>query len=253
MVPFPYRERDATFGDVDGRNGAPRGEFVSTRQLFTSGASLYLGTSPLWLLHSDQLTNFAALVEALEGRSPACDLSLARPVTPCILPPQRPFLFPSSTEAVWVRQALDALNPGHLPNPSHEPFTEADRNASESYSDTTMLGDALTDVLRFYDTTQFEKLDRVAISRAAEQLGAMFHAFRLYEGRADLQRFRTPMLSLGDGLLLAVPDQGYFQLGTPTLDTLSKLQALDLTGSLGVDRQNCSDSLFTFKDVVTPE
>ena len=72
-VPFPYRERDATFGDVDGRDGAPRGEFVSTRQLFASGASLYLGTSPLWLLHRDDLPNYAALVEALEGRSPACD------------------------------------------------------------------------------------------------------------------------------------------------------------------------------------
>jgi hypothetical protein len=174
-------------------------------------------------------------------------------VTPCILPPQRPFLFPSNTEAVWVRQALDALNPGHLPNPGHQPGSSADRNASEIYSDTIMIGDALTDILRFYDTTQFEGLDRKALGRAAEQLGALFHAFRLYQGRADLQRLRTPMLPLGDGLFLAVPDQGYFQLGTPTPNTLSKLQALDLTGSLGVDRQNCSDSLFTFNDVVITE
>ena len=121
------------------------------------------------------------------------------------------------------------------------------------YSDATMLGDALADALRFYDTTEFGGLDQGALGRAAEQLGALFHAFRLYEGRADLQRLRTPMLDLSDGLFLAVPDQGYLQLGTPTLDTLSKLQALDLTGALSVDRQSCSDSLFTFKDVVITE
>jgi hypothetical protein len=246
-VPFPYGERDAAFGEVAGRDGAPRGEFVSTRQMFTSGASLYLGTSPLWLLHRDELPNFPALVAALEGRTPACDLSSARPATPCILPPQKPFLFPSNIAAMWVRQALNSLNPGH------QPGSMADRNISEMYVDTSLLGDVLADVLRFYDTTRLDGLDRAALGHAGEQLGAVFHAFRLYAGRADLQRLRTPMLPLGDGFFLAVPDQGYFQLGSPTPETLSRLLALDLTAALGVDRLNCSDSLFTFNDVIPAE
>jgi hypothetical protein len=246
-VPFPYRERDPEFGEVAGRDGAPRGEFVSTRQLFTSGASLYLGTSPLWLLHRDELPSFPALVAALEGRTPACDLSPARPATPCILPPQKPFLFPSDISAVWVRQALDSLNPGH------QPGSMADRNPSELHLDTTVLGDMLTAVLRFYDSTRFVGLERGALGGHAEQLGAMFHAFRLYQGRFDLKRLRTPMLPLGDGFFLAVPDQGYLQLGSPTPETLSKLLALDLTAALGVDRPNCSDSLFTFNDVIPAE
>jgi hypothetical protein len=246
-VPFPYRERDHEFGEVAGRDGAPRGEFVSTRQLFSSGASLYLGTSPLWLLHRDELPDFAALVSALEGRAPACDLSLARPVTPCILSPQRPFLFPSDAPVAWLRQALDALNPGY------EPGSPENRNLAERYSDTVVLDHTLVGVLRFFDTTRLDGLDRAALVHAAEQLGAVFHAFRLYAGRADLERLRTPMLPLADGFFLAVPDQGYFQVGTPTPEVLSKLESLDLTAALGVDRRSCSESLFTFNDLIPVE
>lgn len=246
-VPFPYRERDHDFGEIAGRDGAPRGEFVSTRQLFSSGASLYLGSSPLWLLHRDELHDFAALVAALEGRAPACDLSLARPVTPCILSPQRPFLFPSDAPVAWLRQALDALNPGY------EPGSPENRNLGEWYTDTAMLDDTLKGVLRFFDTTRLDGLDRAALVSAAEQLGAVFHAFRLYAGRADLQRFRTPMLPLADGFFLAVPDQGYFQVGTPTPEVLSKLESLDLAAALGVDRRSCSESLFTFNDLIPVE
>ena len=246
-VPFPFTERDARWGNAARPGGAPRGEFVSTRELFASGTSLYLGTSPLWLFHRDEVRGFEDLVAGLEGRVPACDLSTPSPVTPCILPPQKPFLFPSRAQAVWFRQALDALHS------SMEPGSPWDRNPNELYFDTSILSDVLSDVIKFYATSVFPTMTPAGLDRAGEQLGAMFHAFRLHLGRPDLERFRTPILALGDGYLLAVPDQGYFQLGTPTPTTLARLEALDLSPAMGVDRPTCGTSLFTFSDLVAKE
>ena len=244
-VPFPVLEHDPVYGEVSGANGAPRGEFVATRQLFEGGASLYLGASPLWLLAGDDIASgdYDRIAGPLGARdAPPCDLTQAAPAVPCVLAPQAPFVFPSSS-ALWTRQVIDTTRPGHA-------FGEALRNPNEQYWSASGSGLfwAWFDALEYVNS--LDLTDQTNLAARVEGLSAMFHGFRLYHGRdPELPRLRVEVVPLSNDYYLAVPDQGYVQLGTPTPAFLEELLALDVAKAFDAAKPVCEKEPFAVYDL----
>ena len=244
-VPFPYLERDPVNGALPAPDGAPRGEYVSTRQVFDSGVSIYLGTSPVWLVTGAVLQQpLDQLAAHFDAGAPVCDLSQAAPAAPCILPPQKPFLYPTSRASLWLRQVLDATAVGFKPRAA------LDRNPNELHTGDVFLGTMLTQMLRLLNATDFASLDATALADLAERLGAVFHAFRAYQGRVDdLARLRLSVIELEGGYGLVIPDQGYLDVGSPTAELYQRLAATDLDRALDLTAANCGGEAFTFRDL----
>jgi len=243
MVPFPYVERDPVHGSTGGPDGAPRGEYVTTRQIFESGTSIYLGTSPMWLLPRDLIGKpLAQIAPHFDESAPACDLSQAAPRTPCILPPQRPFLFPTLARSLWLRQTLDATHP------QFKPRAQLDRNPAELLGGEVTLGRMLRETFLLFARVTFDE-SPAELSAIAERLSAIFHVLRLYQGRADVARLQIAVAELGNDYVLAIPDQGYLQIGTPTPELYQRLTTTDLDAALDLVEPNCAAEAFTFQDL----
>ena len=244
-VPFPYQERDPELGELAGLDGAPRGEYVSTRQLFDAGVSAYLGASPLWLVDARFFEMFTR--EEIAGffgdlDTPACDFSTGEPQVPCIIPPQAPFVYPVG-DALDMRQTLDTRDPQFVFGPS-------ERNPGEEAYGSIGFFWTSVDALKFMNQTDWLKKAPVALAKDAELLSAMWHAPRLYQGRdPSFPRLRVELVPLMDNYMLAIPDQGYVQLGTPTPEFLEELLNTNLTQALAAPSA-CEDEDFCVSDLV---
>lgn len=218
QVPFPYSERDPEHGRLQASEGAPRGEFVSTRWVFDDGAALYNGQTPLWVLpislfYSEGLSRLA---EVIDGNAPACTPALLAQGGPCIASPQAPFLFANEPAALWVRQMLDGTDSRYdadpfAPGRQRNPFELAQVANRDS------LRGAMLDILDFFNQTLGEPRTSLERAQDAEQLSAMWHSLHVYRaafsGFERIDRKRAALLMLDQNTLLAIPDQGYFQLG----------------------------------------
>lgn len=252
-VAFPYSERDPQRGRVDDDTGAPRGEFVSNRWLFGSGAGVYLGQSPLWLFRADSLTedNVPVLLDALNGQAPLCTAAPEPDAPPCILMPQAPFVFVSSAQALWVRQALHSQDARFPADPEsgllfRNPYELMNVSRADS------LRTVVKDVLEFFEDTETSTRTPAQRRLDAAQLSAPWHSLQTYRstfsGFTLTDRKRMILLPLNETHMLAIPDQGYFELGGLSDEAVADLFDSDIAQILSALSQPSNDEPYTFQN-----
>lgn len=227
---FPYSWSDPDNSSLPDRRGVNRAAFISTRLLFGDGVSLYLGTSPLWLLTRTQLNAFLgdatgeSLSTVLLGPTAECSSDDPSAHTPCTLANQLPFAFANSGEGLWVVDALDSRNPR---------FDPGDRGGNPVELNGTFpldsLATAWSDTISFFAVRAATEADW---PRAAEQLGAMWHS--LTNHNKNWERYRMAVVPLDEAgeLLLLVPDQAVFELGQPSAALRARLLGADLARAI---------------------
>lgn len=154
-------------------------------------------------------------------------------------------------DAVWVRAAIDTSDP-RWPDPEsgtvigRNPFEDA--NAIAGRVDTTL--DVGRNTVRFFLYKTLAPSGAV-LEAQAEQLTAMWYSVNVYRGLSTpgSKRVRMALVALDGDLVLAIPDQGYLPLGSPSPALWSALSSVDAHRVLDTGGLSPEGSDFSVFDV----